>query len=112
MTARLNYLELAATNLSQTKAFYEAAFGLTLESFGPTYAGTTTGIVDLGLQGDKDEAPRAPLAGFQVDDLDAALGAVVAAGGHVTKPVFAFPGGRRFHCVDPSGNEIAVWQSA
>lgn len=30
-------------------------------------------------------------------------------GGNIVKPIFAFPGGRRFHFTDPSGNEYAVW---
>ncbi|MBY0423348.1 MAG: VOC family protein [Parvularculaceae bacterium] len=112
MSGRLNYVELPAAALPETKAFYEAAFGWTLEAFGPSYSGTTTSIVDLGLQGDRTEAPRAPLPGVEVDDLGATLLAVTRAGGRVTKDVFSFPGGRRFHCVDPSGNEIAVWQRA
>ena len=35
--------------------------------------------------------------------------AVVKAGGRVTVPIFDFPGGRRFHFADPSGNELAIW---
>lgn len=83
-----------------------------LTSFGPTYAGTTTDDVDLGLRGDNAEAPKAPLPIVQSPDLEAALKAVTAAGGKITKPIFAFPGGRRFHFLDPSGNELAVWQTA
>jgi predicted enzyme related to lactoylglutathione lyase len=67
-----------------------------------------TGDVDLGLQGDAAEATDAPLAVIAVDDLDQALAAVEKAGGAVTKPIFAFPGGRRFHFRDPSGNELAA----
>jgi predicted enzyme related to lactoylglutathione lyase len=35
---------------------------------------------------------------------------IVAAGGRITLPIFSFPGGRRFHFTDPSGNELAVMQ--
>jgi hypothetical protein len=49
---------------------------------------------------------------IQVDDLDAAAAAVEAAGGDISRPIFSFPGGRRFHFRDPSGNELAVWQLA
>jgi hypothetical protein len=112
MKARLNYVELPVTAIGPAKAFYEKAFGWSLTQFGPDYAGTTTGDVDLGLQGDKAEAPKAPLAVVQVGDLEAALKAVTAAGGKITKPLFEFPGGRRFHFKDPSGNELAVWQPA
>jgi len=30
-------------------------------------------------------------------------------GGQIVRPTFEFPGGRRFHFTDPSGNELAVW---
>jgi predicted enzyme related to lactoylglutathione lyase len=112
MAERLNYIELPATDIAEAKAFYEKAFGWSLSSFGPTYAGTTTGDVDLGLQADKAEAPKAPLAIVETKDLEAALKSVTAAGGKITKPIFDFPGGRRFHFTDPSGNELAVWQQA
>ena len=106
--ARLNYVELPVGDVAATKAFYEAAFGWSLTAFGLTYAATMTGDVDLGLQGDPAEATAKPLAVIDVDDLAAAEAAVVAAGGRVTRAAFDFPGGRRFHFADPSGNELAV----
>ncbi len=112
MKARLNYVELPATDIAKAKVFYEQAFGWTLTEFGPDYAGTTTGDVDIGLQGDKAEAPKAPLAIVESKNLEAALKSVTTAGGKITKPIFSFPGGRRFHFTDPSGNELAVWQQA
>jgi len=42
-------------------------------------------------------------------DLEATEKRVVAAGGKIVRPTFSFPGGRRFHFTDPSGNELAVW---
>ena len=109
--ARPNYIELPAANLPAAKAFYARAFGWALADYGPTYACTTTGDVDIGLQGDATEAPRAPLPVIDVEDLDAALAAVTAAGADIVKPIFAFPGGRRFHFLDPNGNELAVTQA-
>ena len=53
-----------------------------------------------------------PLVVLYSDDLDASLAAVEAAGGEVSTPPFGFPGGRRFHFRDPSGNELAVWTPA
>lgn len=67
--------------------------------------------MDMGLQADPAEATRAPLPGIQVPDLDAAMAAVTAAGGRVVRPPFGFPGGRRFHFLDPNGNELAAWQA-
>ena len=54
----------------------------------------------------------APLPVVRVDDLEAAFDAVTKAGGVIAKPIFSFPGGRRFHFIDPSGSELAVWQTA
>ncbi len=111
-TPRFDYVELPAAGLDEAVAFYESAFGWTLTKFAPTYAGTTTGDTDVGLQGDPAEAPEAPLPVIQVDDVAAAAAAVEAAGGDITRPVFSFPGGRRFHFRDPNGNELAVWQAS
>ena len=108
---RLDYFELPAAKLDEAADFYEAAFGWTLSRFGPTYAATTTGDIDIGLQGDSAEAPKAPLPVIRVDDIAAAAAAVEAAGGNIIRPVFDFPGGRRFHFRDPNGNEVAVWQA-
>jgi predicted enzyme related to lactoylglutathione lyase len=106
--ARFNFIELPAKDVAVSKSFYASAFGWDLTDFGPTYSCTMTGDVDLGLQGDAAEATSAPLAVIAVDDLDQALAAVEKAGGTITKPIFAFPGGRRFHFRDPSGNELAA----
>ena len=70
-----------------------------------------TGDVDIGLQGDPAEATRAPLPVIAVADLEAALAAVSAAGAEIARPIFAFPGGRRFQFRDPHGNELAVMQA-
>ncbi|HEX9947005.1 MAG TPA: VOC family protein [Allosphingosinicella sp.] len=106
--ARFNYVELPVADIAAARSFYEAAFGWSLERFGPTYAATVTGDTDIGLQADPAEASRAPLPVIDVPDLEAAEAAVEAAGGRVVRPIFAFPGGRRFHFLDPSGNELAA----
>ena len=104
--ARLNYVELPV-EIGTAKAFYESAFGWSLTDFGPTYAATLSGDTDIGLQGDAAEATKAPLAVIDVDDLEAALESVTRAGGRIVRPIFAFPGGRRFQFTDPAGNELA-----
>ena len=106
--ARLNYLELPVADTGRAKAFYAAAFGWTFADFGPTYAATTTGDTDIGFQADAAEKTAAALPVIEVDDLAGALAAIEAAGGIVTVPVFAFPGGERFHFRDPDGHELAA----
>lgn len=111
--ARIDYVELpSATAHELTRAFYARAFAWQFTDFGPDYSATTTGDVDLGLQGDPSDGISAPLPVIRVDDLEAAFDAVTKAGGVIAKPVFTFPGGRRFHFIDPSGSELAVWQAA
>ena len=110
--ARIDYVELpSATAHELTRAFYSRAFGWTFSDYGPTYSATTNGTTDVGLQGDPEEALSAPLPVIRVDDLEAVFDAVAKAGGVIAKPIFAFPGGRRFHFIDPGGNELAVWQA-
>jgi predicted enzyme related to lactoylglutathione lyase len=111
--ARIDYVELpSATAHELTRGFYSKAFGWTFTDFGPDYSAMTTGDVDVGLNGQPEEALAAPLPVIRVDDLEAALDAVTKAGGVIAKPIFSFPGGRRFQFIDPAGSELAVWQSA
>jgi predicted enzyme related to lactoylglutathione lyase len=110
--ARLDYVELPATDIAATRGFYERAFGWSMMQFAPTYAATTSTDTNIGLQSDSAEKSAAPLAVIQVDDLEATLAAVETAGGVIVKPMRSFPGGRRFHFTDPSGNELAAWQVA
>jgi predicted enzyme related to lactoylglutathione lyase len=109
--ARINFIELPARDLGAARTFYSAVFGWELADFGPSYSCTMTGNVDLGLQGDLGEAPKMPLPVVLVDDIEAAQAAVAGAGGTISKPVFAFPGGRRFHFLDPNGLELAIMQT-
>jgi predicted enzyme related to lactoylglutathione lyase len=111
--ARIDYVELpSATAHELTRAFYARAFGWKFADYGPTYSATNNGATSVGLQGDPAEALSAPLPVVRVGDLEAAFDAVSKAGGVIAKPIFAFPGGRRFQFIDPSGNELAVWSES
>ena len=109
-TGKLDYLEMPATGatLDRAKAFYANAFGWAFTDYGPTYAAFDEGL-EGGFQADTAEASKAPLPVLYSEDLDATLAAVQAADGVIVKPIFNFPGGRRFHFRDPAGNELAVW---
>ncbi|RWC50952.1 MAG: VOC family protein [Mesorhizobium sp.] len=107
---KLDYLEMPATGgtLDRLKAFYSAAFAWSFTDYGPTYSAFAEGL-DGGFQADAIEAPAKPLPVLYSGDLEETLRAVESAGGMIVKPIFAFPGGRRFHFVDPAGNEMAAW---
>jgi len=109
---KLNYVELPAHDLDATKRFFNDAFGWTFEDFGPDYCAFS----DQGLDGGfyRSELYSSTLSGaallvFFSDDLEATKARVEHAGGRIEKPIFEFPGGRRFHFSEPSGNEFAVW---
>lgn len=110
---RIDYVELPSVTAHElTRAFYAKAFGWTFTDYGPDYSATTNGTVDVGLNGQVDEALSAPLPVVRVDDVDLAFDAVAEAGGVISRAIFSFPGGRRFHFIDPAGSELAVWQEA
>ncbi len=104
--ARLNYLELPVGSTGAAAAFYAAVMGWRFTDYGPSYAATTSGDTDVGLDADTSLTTLLPV--IEVDDLEATLAAVEAAGGTVVQPVFAFPGGRRFHFRDPDGHVLAA----
>ncbi|NJC41602.1 hypothetical protein GGQ87_001860 [Brevundimonas alba] len=104
---KLDYIELPGGDLPANKAFYGEAFGWKFVDYGPEYAGFDEGM-DGGFDAQSDGV-RTPLPILFASDLEAMLAKVEAAGGTVVKPIFDFPGGRRFHFRDPTGNELAVW---
>lgn len=105
---KLDYIELPGGDLPASKAFYGAAFGWTFTDYGPDYAGFDEGL-DGGFHTGDDDAVKIPLVILYANDLEAMAAKVAAAGGAITRPIFSFPGGRRFHFADPAGNEMAVW---
>lgn len=107
---KLDYLEMrtGGAALPDVKAFYAKAFGWSFTDYGPAYAAYNEGL-EGGFDASPEDAAAPPLPVLFSEDLEKSLDAVVKAGGRIVKPVFAFPGGRRFHFADPAGNELAVW---
>jgi uncharacterized protein len=106
----IDYVELSAPDLDAARAFYGAAFGWEFNDYGPEYAGIRgPGPDDPEAGGLALSGPANPLVILYSDDLDATVEAVTAAGGRIVTGPYGFPGGRRFHFLDPAGNEMAVW---
>lgn len=106
----IDYVEFAVTDLPEAKRFYAAAFGWTFNDYGPGYAGINGPTREVGGLALADQVTAGgPLVVLYSNDIEASLRAVEQAGGRIVKPVFTFPGGKRFHFADPSGNELAVW---
>ena len=106
----INYIEFPVTDMDAAKAFFATSFGWEFNDYGPDYAGIRKGDGEAGgLRLEEVVGSGGPLIILYSEDLEASLAAVRAAGGGITKEIFAFPGGRRFEFTDPSGNGLAVW---
>lgn len=108
----INYLEIPTKDLAATKAFFNTVFGWRFLDYGPEYSC----FLDVGINGGFYQASQefnltkgSPLIVIYSQSLELTEAQVLAAGGEILKPVFSFPGGRRFHFSDPSRNEYAVW---
>lgn len=109
---KLNYVEFPAKDIPATKKFFEDAFNWSFTDYGDEY----TAFTDEGLDGGFYKSELSSLAAngsallvLLADDLEQAQSTVESFGGVISTPIFSFPGGSRFHFIEPSGNEFAVW---
>jgi len=109
---KINYIEFPAKNIALTKAFFTEVFGWSFVDYGPEYTAFSNAGIDGGFfQSDlstSTEIGSALIVFFSLD-LEQTQAKIEAAGGSIIKPIFSFPGGRRFHFADPNDNEYAVW---
>jgi len=109
---KINYVEYPSSDIAATKRFFETVFGWSFQDYGPEYAafegeGLDGGFYQASLESSSEKG--AALVVFYSEDLEATEMKVRNGGGKVVKETFSFPGGRRFHFQEPSGNEFAVW---
>jgi hypothetical protein len=111
-TGKISYVELPSRDIRAAKDFFSSVFGWTFVDYGSEYtafdnAGLDGGFFksDMAARTDKGSA----LVILYSRELEETLDKVEKSGGTIVKPIFSFPGGRRFHFIDPSGNEFAVW---
>ena len=106
---KINYVEFASKDLEKTKAFFEQAFGWIFKDYGPDYTSFSKSGLFGGFEKTEGKIENGALVVLYHTDLDEIKSKIVTEMGTITKDVFSFPGGRRFHFADPSGNELAVW---
>ncbi|MEM1257438.1 MAG: VOC family protein [Bacteroidota bacterium] len=109
MSIPINYIEFKSTNLEETKEFYSEAFGWTFTDYGPTYTAFSKSGVEGGFELTKSPIVNGVLVVLHHKNLEAIKERVVTIGAKISVDIFSFPGGRRFHFLDPSGNELAIW---
>jgi uncharacterized protein len=106
---RIDYIEFPATDIDRTKAFYQKVFGWKFTDYGPDYTSFEDGRIAGGFSREAKVVQGGPLVVIYASNLDDAEKRVRDSNGTIVKAPFPFPGGRRFHFADPSGNELAVW---
>lgn len=109
---QIDYVEFGVADIARAKAFYGGAFGWTFTDYGPEYCEFSDGRLKGGFTTLSPVRPGGALIVLYGDDLPVLAGRVEAAGGTIAKPIYDFPGGQRFHFVDPDGYELAVWSQA
>jgi uncharacterized protein len=110
-TSKVVYVELPASSTESMKAFYGSLFGWSFQDWGSDYTAFSDSGLEGGFHGGSEHRTQAPLVVIETDALEAMEEKVRAEGGMITVPIFRFPGGRRFHFRDPSGNELAVMET-
>ena len=112
VTGKIDYVEIPSRDLEKTKSFFSAAFGWSFIDYGPEYMAIENAGLDGGFfRSDKVSTTDngSVLVVLYSDAVEETLEKVRLAGGKICRDIFPFPGGRRFHFTDPSGNEFAVW---
>ena len=102
------YIEFPARDIPALKRFYREAFAWSFTDYGPGYTCFHAGAVAGGFTTDTVPGPAGALVVLYNRDLEASHARVLKAGGEIVKEIFPYPGGRRFHFSDPSGNVLAV----
>ena len=106
---RIDYIEINVLDISAAKSFYGSVFGWEFQDWGPDYASFNDGRLDGGLSKVDKVVTGSPLVIFYSTELEKIRDTIIKAGGKITQEIFEFPGGRRFHFEDVSGNQLAVW---
>lgn len=106
---QINYIEFNVENIPRAKDFYGTAFGWTFTDYGPAYCEFSDGSLKGGFALSENVKSGGPLVILFANDLADTLECVKKAGGEISKEIFEFPGGKRFHFIDPEGYELAVW---
>ena len=93
--------------LKRTKEFFSNVFSWKYTDWGNDYSDTSDSGTNSGLNA--DGGASMPLTVIYSDDLEKTKELVVRHGGKIIVDTYSFPGGKRFHFTEPSGNELAVW---
>ena len=109
---QIDYIEFQAADLAATRKFFEQLFRWKFTDYGPDYTSFTDGRISGGFSRAEKRSTLESggvLVVFYYPRLEEVRQRVIDLGGRITVDIFSFPGGRRFHFTEPSGNECAIW---
>jgi len=109
MKNHINYIEFKGNDLDVIQRFYHSVFDWTFKSYGPDYISFENAGIEGGFHRSMDDIQNGVLVVLYHDDLEEVKEKIISEKGEITQDIFTFPGGKRFHFTDPSGNELAVW---
>lgn len=104
-----NYIEMKANGLPASKVFYSEALGLQFTDYGDGYSCDERGPTFVAIAA--GDEPAVPMPTFESDNLEESFAAIQKSGATIVAEILEYPGGRRFECLDPSGNRIAIYQN-
>ena len=108
----VDYVETPSRDLPKTKAFFAALLGWRFTEYGPDYLAFEDGRLSGGFyRSDKvsSTAAGASLIVIYTERLEELRDRAKTLGATITRDIFSFPGGRRFHFTEPGGSEFALW---
>lgn len=109
---RIDYIEIPVTNIGKAREFIEGLFGWTFQEWGPDYSSFNDGRLEGGLRRSEEPAPASGvLLVFYSENLERDVERVKELGATISQEIFDFPGGRRFHFIEPAGTEFAMWST-
>ena len=109
---KIDFVEFPVGNIEyfqKTKLFYSSVFNWKYQDWGEDYSDTSDSGIGSGINGDDSHKTKNPLVVIYVENIEEKREEVIKHGGKLVKEIFSFPGGKRFHFTDPSGNELALW---
>lgn len=107
--SQINYVEFKAKDLDKIKEFYTTSFHWAFTDYGPTYTAFSNSGLEGGFEKTDSDIVNGVLIVLYHENLDQIKNRIIEAGGKISKDIFSFPGGHRFHFLDPSENELAIW---
>ena len=108
----VDYVEIPSRDVTRSRIFFTELLGLRFTEYGPDYVAFEDGRMGGGFYTSdqvSSVASGAALIIFYTEHLETLRERAIALGATITRDIFSFPGGRRFHFAEPGGSEFSIW---